>query len=112
MPVIVGEHGAYTRVSRRNKIILSKRESNDADRTQSIFETRGRTRRSAPTQRFVIRPSTIKHLRLTSRCAVECGVGGPLAGLVSYRILQASTHSAAGRAGTILDANIRRRNPK
>ena len=49
--------------------------------------------------------------RWTSRCAVECGVGGPLAGLVSYRILQASTHSAAGRAGTILDGNIRNRNP-
>ena len=49
---------------------------------------------------------------VTSRCAVECGVGGPLAGLVSYRILQASTHSAAGRAGTIHDRNIRRSNPK
>ena len=56
MPVIVGEHSAYTRVSRRNKIILSKRESNDADRTQSIFETRGRTQRSAPTQRLCRKP--------------------------------------------------------
>ena len=52
MPVIVGEHSAYTRVSRRNKIILSKRESNNADRKQSIFETCGRTRRSAPTRRI------------------------------------------------------------
>ena len=30
-----------------------KRESNNADRKQSIFETCGRTRRSAPTRRFV-----------------------------------------------------------
>ena len=43
---------------------------------------------------------------------MECGVGGPLAQLVSYRILQASTHSAADRAGTIHDGNIRRSNPK
>ena len=84
----------------------------DINKRQNRIETRGRTRRSAPTRRIVIRPSTIEHLHLTTRCAVECGVGGPLAGLVSYRILQASTHSAAGRAGTILDGNIRRRNPK
>ena len=82
------------------------------NKCQDRIDTRGRIRRTAPTQRFVIRPSTIKHLRLTSRRRVECGAGGPLAGLVSYRILQASTHSAAGRAGTIVDGNIRRRNPK
>ena len=49
---------------------------------------------------------------LSSRSAVECRAGGPLAGLVSFRILQASTYSAAGRAGTIHDGNIRARNPK
>jgi hypothetical protein len=52
MPVIVGEHSAYTRVSRQNKIILRKRESigthamhpprkresNNADCKKSIFE--------------------------------------------------------------------------
>jgi hypothetical protein len=36
---------------------------------------------------------------------VECRAGGPLAGLVSFRTLQARTHSAAGRAGTIHDGN-------
>jgi hypothetical protein len=71
-----------------------------------MFETCGRTRRSASRQRFVIRPSTIKHLHVTTRCAVECGVGGPLAGLASFQLLQASTHSAAGRAGTIQDGNL------
>jgi len=45
---------------------------------------------------------------LSARSAVECGAGGPLAGLVSFRILQARIHSAAGRAGTIHDGNIRR----
>jgi len=39
-------------------------------------------------------------------------VGGPLAGLVSFQILQTSTHSAAGRAGTVLDGNIRGGDPK
>jgi hypothetical protein len=37
---------------------------------------------------------------------VEYGAGGPLDGLVSFRILQASTHSAASRAGTVHDGNI------
>jgi hypothetical protein len=59
----------------------------------------------------VASPSHSRRKSWISRCAVECGVGGPLAGLVSFRILQASTHSAAGRAGTILDGNIRNRNP-
>jgi len=48
---------------------------------------------------------------LSSRSAVECRAGGPLAGLVSFRILQASSHSAAGRAGTIHDGNILRHLP-
>ena len=51
----------------------------------------------------VASPSHSRRKSWISRCAVECGVGGPLAGLVSYRILQASTYSAAGRAGTIDD---------
>jgi hypothetical protein len=37
-----------------------KRESNNADRKQSIFETRGRTRRSAPTRRFVRQCATTR----------------------------------------------------
>ena len=105
MPVIVEENSACTRVLRRNKIILSRRESNDADRTQSIFETRGRTQRSAPTRRFVIRPSTIKHLHLTTRRRVECGAGVPGAGHFSLRGLQASEHSAFVRAGTVHDGH-------
>jgi hypothetical protein len=48
---------------------------------------------------------------LSSRSAVECGAGGPLAGLISLQILQASTHSAAVRAGTIDDGNILRHLP-
>jgi hypothetical protein len=64
-----------------------------------------------PYTEFFLQVARLVRNYLTSRCAVECGVGGPLAGLVSFRILQASTHSAAGRAGTILDGNIRNRNP-
>ena len=59
----------------------------------------------------VASPSHSRRKSWISRCAVECGVGGPLAGLVSYRILQASTYSAAGRAGTIDDGNILRHLP-
>ena len=44
---------------------------------------------------------------VTSRCAVECGAGGPQAGQISYRGLQASSHSAADRAGTVLDGQFK-----
>ena len=50
-----------------------------------------------------IRPSTIKHLRLTPRRRVECGAHVPGAGHFSRRGLQASRHSASGRAGTVID---------
>ena len=43
---------------------------------------------------------------VATRCAVECGAGGPLAGLASYQILKASSHLAAGRAGTIQDGQF------
>ena len=66
-------------------------------------DTRGRTQRSAPTRSFVIRPSTIKHLHVTTRRRVECGADVPGAGHFSRRGLQASRHSASGRAGTVID---------
>jgi hypothetical protein len=46
---------------------------------------------------------------VTTRCPVECGAGGPLAGLASFQILQARTHSAATRAGTVHDGQFRHR---
>jgi len=87
-----------------------KRESK-YDRKQSIFETRGRAQRPSPTQRLCFQYVQRRCNRRAQRSAVECGAGGPLAGLDSFRILQASTHSAAGRAGTIDDGNILRHLP-
>ncbi len=55
---------------------------------------------------FVIRPSTIKHLYLSTRRRVECGAGVPGAGHFSRRGLQASNHSASIRAGTVHDGHI------
>ena len=46
---------------------------------------------------------------VTSRCAVECGVGGPQAGHSTFRWLQASPNSAAGRAGTVHDGHYQHR---
>ena len=41
-----------------------------------------------------------------ARSAVECGAGGPLAGLSSDQILKTSDHSAAIRAGTVHDGQF------
>ena len=57
----------------------------DINICQNRIDTRGRTQRSAPTRRFIIRPSTIKHLHLTTRRRVECGAGVPGAGHFSRR---------------------------
>jgi hypothetical protein len=50
-----------------------------------------------------IHKPTIKHLHLTTRRRVECGADVPGAGHFSRRGLQASGHSASGRAGTVID---------
>ena len=49
---------------------------------------------------------------VTSRCAVECGVGGPQAGHSTDRWLQVRMHSAAGRAGTVHDGHFQHRKPQ
>ena len=48
---------------------------------------------------------------VTSRCAVECGVGGPQAGHSTFRWFQASPNSAAARAGTVHDGHYQHRQP-
>ena len=52
-----------------------------------------------------IHKPTIKPLHLTTRRRVECGADVPGAGHFSRRGLQASRHSASGRAGTVIDGH-------
>ena len=60
-------------------------------------------------KRICLIHQTHHRTNVATRCAVECGAGGPLAGLVSYQVLKASSHSAATRAGTVHDGQFRHR---
>jgi hypothetical protein len=54
-------------------------------------------------------PSQSARTSATARCRVECRAGVPGAGHFSLRGMQASSYSAADRAGTIPDGQFRRR---
>ena len=54
-------------------------------------------------EEFLINPLPTNQINLTTRRRVECGVDVPGAGHFSRQILEASGHSAAARAGTVVD---------
>ena len=80
------------------------RDSNITSGNHKQFDTHGQAQR--PFAEFIYENHHNHFVTsVTSRCAVECGVGGPQAGHSTFRWLQASQNSAAGRAGTVHDGH-------